>query len=593
MTPRIGLAVAASFLLAMPAAARVDYAIDLKPQAEHHTGLVSIAFPRATGPYLDVKMPAWRSGRYNILNLANGVRGFQATDAAGRPLAWTKIDKSTWRISLPQATAVKVRYEVYGNELGLRVRHIDDSHAYLNASGVFLYADRFKGEDVSVALDVPADWKSVSGMASPAPNRFTAANYDVLADSPIETGRHQRFSFTEGGRPYDVVFWGEGNYDTAKTVADLKKIVAQAPTIWSGFPFQRYLFIVHATDGVGGATEHLNSTVIQIPRDRFASRAGYLGFLSTAAHEFIHTWNVKAYRGAGLVPYDYERENYDPTLWIAEGSTEYFSPFLLLSAGIATPEEFRADFANLIGSNQRRAGTAVQSVAEASFDEWISASGDRAQNAQVNIYDQGALTSLKLDMALLDATDGRVGYREVHDQLYRRFPAAQGRGFTPADVRRILAELTGRSWDGWWATHVDRPIGQPDWNAVLAPVGLKLGGDLSPKPFAGWVGAAGVGGVRLASVERGSPAWNAGFTVDDVVVAIDGRRATPERFDALLAERRIGERVAVSYFRRDRLETKAMVIGGAPGRPSVVPVANPTERQVALYRRWTRTDGRP
>ena len=67
---------------ASPALARVDYAIDLTAP-EHHSGKVSIAFPRTSGAYLDVKMPAWRTGRYSILPLANGVRGFAARDSRG------------------------------------------------------------------------------------------------------------------------------------------------------------------------------------------------------------------------------------------------------------------------------------------------------------------------------------------------------------------------------------------------------------------------------------------------------------------------------------------------------------------------------
>jgi len=297
----------AAFLLSMavPAEARVDYAIDLT-SPEHHLGQVSIVFPATSGAYIDVKMPAWRPGRYTILDLANGVRRFAASDAQGHPLAWEKVDKSTWRIHLLRPTPVHVGYELYANELGLRTRHIDDSHAYLDAAAVFMYADRYRADDVSVSLNVPGGWKSYSGMRSTGPQSFVAANWDVLIDSPIETGIEKAYQFNEGGRDYEVIFWGDGNYDTDQAVADIKKIVPQASSIWSSYPFQRYVFMIHATDGVGGATEHINSTVIQIPRWNFQPHGRYLDFLSTTAHEFIHTWNVKNYRAADMVPYKYQ-----------------------------------------------------------------------------------------------------------------------------------------------------------------------------------------------------------------------------------------------------------------------------------------------
>jgi len=112
-------------LCSASAQATVRYWIDLTAP-DHHTGIVTTDFPVTDGPYLDVKMAAWRTGRYTIMNLANGVSQFAATDAGGKSLPWEKIDKSTWRIRLGNPTAVHVRYELYANELGSRTRHIDD-----------------------------------------------------------------------------------------------------------------------------------------------------------------------------------------------------------------------------------------------------------------------------------------------------------------------------------------------------------------------------------------------------------------------------------------------------------------------------------
>lgn len=577
-------AAAALVTLSGVAQARVDYAIDLT-SPEHHTGRVGITFPRTSAPYIDVKMPAWRTGRYQILNLANGIRGFTAADAAGRPLRWQKIDKSTWRIQLAQPTAVRIGYELYGRELALRTRHIDDSHAYLNPSAVFLYADQYRADEVTVSLKVPSGWRSHSGMASAGSHRFTAANWDVFTDSPIETGINRTERFTEGGRQYEVTFWGDGNYHAAQVAADIRKIVATAPTIWSTYPFQRYVFIVHATDGASGATEHVNSTVIQIPRYNFQPRTAYLRFLSTASHEFVHTWNVKAYRPTGLVPYDFQKENYSDLLWVAEGSTDYFSDHLLLRAGLTQPSDYFATLGDAITLYRRTPGARIQSVAEASFDEWISAGGDRARNAQAGIYTEGLLVSWLLDIALLEQSGGRLSYRDVHEALYRRFPASRI-GFTAADMRAILRELTGQSWDEWWRRNVDTPA-TIDFNRLLRPVGLELAPGGPPAPWAGWTGEEFIGGVRLSLVERDGPAWKAGFTPEDIIVAIDGKRVTKARFDALASEGQPGRQVKVSYFRRDQLAEKTLTLGAlAKDGARVVPVKAPTAAQKALFQRW-------
>lgn len=381
------------------AGAAVDYRIDLTAP-EHHTANVTATYPASAGGSLDLIIPAWRTGRYQIMNLANGVSNFAARDLAGAPLNWQKIDKSTWRIANPRGGPITVSYELYGNELGRRSRHIDDSHAYLDASAVLMYAENQRREPVSVALAVPPGWRSFSGMERDPAGRFVAPDWDILVNSPIETGIVQDHHFSADGRDYDVVFWGKGNADEAKIVEDIRKIVPQAKSIWSAYPFQRYLFIVHLTDGEGGATEHLNSTVIQLPRYNFRPRDNYLEFLSTTAHEFVHTWNVKDYRAAAMVPYDYTKENYSNLLWLEEGSTEYFAPQLLVRAGISTTDDYFAEMARRIDGHRHRPGRLVQSVAEGAFDAWIAQGGDRGQNAGVDIYEQGVIASWALDIAL-------------------------------------------------------------------------------------------------------------------------------------------------------------------------------------------------
>lgn len=585
------LAVAAIALAFTSAAgATVHYAIDLT-SPEHHSGKVRITFPAGTGDTLDVKMPAWRTGRYQILNLANGVSEFSAKDASSRALQWQKVDKSTWRIRRAGTGPVTVEYDLYANELGLRSRHIDDSHAYLDASAVFMYADSSRADDVTVALKVPAGWRSYSGLQSAGENRFTGTNWDILVDSPIETGINRSFDFKEGGRDYQVVFWGDGNYDTAQTVGDLKKMVAEAPSIWSSYPFQRYVFMIHATDGASGATEHRNSTVIQIPRNSFQPREKYLRFLSTASHEFIHTWNVKAYRAASMVPYRYQEENYTDLLWLHEGSTDYFADQFLVRAGVMKPDEYFATLADAVDHHRRTPGASLQSVASTSFDEWIAASGDRATNAWADIYAEGSLVSWMLDVKLLQESGGKLSYRDVHELLYRRYPSEEGKGFTTADVRGILAELTGHSWDDWWARNVDAPA-PVDFDRLLGAVGLRVSYQDSDKtvpskPWAGWKADQGEGGMKLTGVERGSPAWDAGFAPDDIITAFDGRRVTKDRFEDALTERKAGDVVTVSYFRRDQLMQKKLTLGSIPkNKAKVVKVARPTAAQKALYQRW-------
>jgi len=582
----LALAVAAS----TPAWADVDYHLNLtKPT--HHTGQVDIVFPDVENDYIDVKMPAWRTGYYRILNLANGVREFKATSEDGESLTWEKIDKSTWRIHLPksaQGDDVKVNYQIYANQLGRRSRHIDDSHAYLDASAVFMYADEYRSEPVTVSLDVQDNWRSVSGMEKEAEHTFVADNWDILVDSPIETGINELYKFSVDDRDYEVVFWGEGNYDAEQTVKDLEKLVQQSQNIWQGHPYERYVFMIHATSGAGGATEHRNSTIIQRPRYSYASRDDYLSFLSTASHELIHTWNVKAYRPEALVPYDYQKENYTDLFWLAEGSTSYFQNHLLMQADIMTTDEYFERVASGIESFYGKPGREIMSVSEASFEAWSDQYGDRAHNFSVNIYSEGAMVSWLLDLALIERTDGEVTYRDVHNALYQRFDADE-EGFNSDDVVAILDELTGQSWQQWWDEHVNAPVAEINFDELLNTVGMKLtfASADEQKPWAGWRGKAAAEGVELVQVERGSPAWDAGFTPGDVIVAYDGQRAADGRFEEALQEREVGDTVEVTFFRRDQLHTAELVLGEEQHTGAKIePIEAPSAKQKARFLQW-------
>lgn len=568
--------------------AQVAYHVDFTDPA-HHRAMVSATFPAAAGETIDIKMPDWRTGAYEIRDLANGVSQFTAYDADGNRLPFEKIDKQTWRITRGSGP-VNVAYELYANELTKRTRHIDDSHAYLDASATFVYADAHRAETVTVTLDTPDGWRSFSGMDARGTNGFAADNFDVLVDSPIETGINQSRAFEVTGKQFTLVTWGVPG-DIDKMAKDLGTLVGAAvPGTWDSYPFDRYVFMIHGTDNGGGATEHMNSTVIQLPRFAYTVDRGYAAFLSTAAHEFVHTWNVKAYRPDAMVPYDYDRPNYNRLLWVAEGSTSYLTDPLLLDAGLIDTDTFLFELGGLIHGNRTRPGRLVQSVAEASFDEWISPdSQERAQNDWVNIYLEGQMVSWMLDMALLDATDGKHDYRDVHQALYTRAKAGK-QGYGEEDMLAILHDLTGDDWSGWWGVHVRQPV-DPDYAAVLSTVGLRMVDEaMVPSVAARFTdGDDGRGGqgAKIANILKGGAAWNAGLVDDDLIVSVDGDAVTSESLAERIAAAMPGTVFKVGYVRRGEAREAEVTVGsGFAGPPKIVALPNASERQKRLFEAW-------
>ncbi|NVJ51176.1 MAG: M61 family metallopeptidase [Gammaproteobacteria bacterium] len=573
------------FVLALDASQEVVYRVEIE-QPQHHLARIEVAFPAHSEQSLTVSLPVWRTGRYEVLDLSNGMRSFSAKDAKGVELSWQRQDKATWIVQ-SNGKPVTVSYLIYANEIGNRTRHIDDTHAYLDATATFVYSPSLRDLPVRVKLDVPRKWRSRSGMNSPRKHTFIAANYDILVDSPIETGIHSFHEFSVAERDYELLFWGRGNYDEQAIKTDLAKLDREVEKIWRRFPYSRYVYMIHATSGPRGATEHINSTVIQRQRDKFGAREDYIEFLTTAAHELVHTWNVKAYRPAALVPYRYQAESYTPLLWVAEGSTSYFDTLLVRRAGISTQAEFHKDLAKSIERLLNRPGTEVQSVAEASFYSWIESTNDFTINHGVNIYAKGSMVSWLLDYKIREATDNERSYEDVHRLLFERFNAVD-KGFTDADLTAIVNEVTGQDFSDFWRDYVwgvkPLPI-----NDMLSFYGLQVT-TKKPQPVIdlGLTFDDEKSGLVVSRVRRGSTAWQAGLTTEDRIVAFDKLRVTKknikQRTEALTA----GESITVQFFRRDELqEVTLKVTSNAQKELQVIAVEQPSSQQQQHYQSWT------
>jgi predicted metalloprotease with PDZ domain len=574
------ICLAAWFSLLMLGTSQAEVIVDVSiTEPAHHLAQVTLTLPVTKQNSLILQLPTWRTGNYRILNLANGIRLFSAS-ADGQALEWRKVDKSSWQIDAVAGKQVTVSYQVYANELGKRTRHIDDSHAFLDASTLVMYNEKLRTEAYILNFDVPNQWQLASGLAQGThAKQLIADNYDVLADSPIEVGIQQVYKFKVENRDYSLVIWGAGNYDGQKMVDDLAIMVKQASAIWHDYPFSRYVFMVHATSGEKGATEHVNSTIIQRSRFQFHDRKDYLGFLLTAAHEFVHTWNVKQYRPEGLFPYDYQNENYSN-----------LEAQLLLRGELMTVKEFCDELAKQIEEFQHKPGRAFQSVAQSSFDKWIEQGGDYDNNFSVNIYDEGFMVSWQLDMDLLVNSKGARSFRDVHHALYKdyRLPYA----FNEQDVLTILQQQSGSDYRAWWQQHVHGRV-NPDFNQLLASVGLEMSHGTDDKQIA-WSGISTKHeqqGVIISKIEKDSPAWLAGLAVGDIIVAVNELRLNETDLTKRLLNFKPNETINISYFRRDQLAQAQLTLVAAPkDKLSIRPVKAPTEQQKLLFKAWTSLD---
>jgi len=573
----------------------IEYTVSLSaPQTQMVD--IRMVIRKLEGPTVDVAMPVWRPGRYEVLNPAGGVRNVQAATSTGRLLPIVKTDKTTWQITTGGAEEVTVNYRVYANSLGDRTRHVDDTHAFLSGATVFFYVPDRRKDPVVVNVEAPASWKIATGLECMAdnPRQFFAATYDVLIDSPLEIGIHDLLEFEVNGKPHQIAIWGGAKYDPDRLKADFSKIIKSQASLFGDMPYGRYVFLIHAGPDGSGGTEHLNSTIIQRPRQSLENADAYQAFLGIVSHEFFHTWNVKQFRPAGIQPYDYLRENYTDLLWIVEGTTSYYGDLTNVRAGIVTPDDYLNTLSDAIHHMRNRPGARVQSLAESSFDAWIKFSRAAPDDANftVSFYDLGALASLLMDMELRSRTRNRISLDDVMRDMYRRFPIS-GNGYTTGDIIALLETISESQWHDFFARYISGTEHYP-FESALEVVGLELSirpekkdDPIVQRSYAGLSLADRNAGAMVRSVLSDGPAYAAGVMSGDEIVAVNGRRVSASQFDDWIGLLHPGDTVTLHIIRRDELRTVAFKLAGKPNsRWKVSRVKNPTDSQKAAFWSW-------
>lgn len=565
----------------MPASSLVRYRVAM-PEPTSHEFAVTMDIPALPKASVDLVFPAWAPGSYMVRDFSRHVYDLRITDRRGRALAATRVDKQRWRVST-KGEAVRVCYQVFAFETSVRTSFLDDSHAFWNGTSLFFFVEGEIDRPCQVEVEAPRGWR-VSTALPGGRSRFRAANFDELADSPFEVGTHEVHAFYVRGVRFEVALYGRTNADVPRLLTDLQKIVAATGRLFGGFPFGRYLFIVHALPARGGGLEHACSATLDIAGLSFEDEKGYQAFNELAAHEFFHAWNVKRIRDRVLGRFDYTRENYTRLLWFHEGFTEYMESIILLRAGLISPSQYLQDLQDAWRAYLSRPGRNVTPLSELSFEAWIKQykPADNHINRMVSYYDKGRWAALVLELMLRQATHGRRGIPDLFRALWRRF-GVTGVDLDAREVCRAAESVAGRSFADYFARYIDGTDELPV-PLLLRRAGVRVrarapwedeGDRTKRRRSRAWAGLSFVGALGgaaagdravIRNVIPGSPAWRAGLTYGDEIVAVADHRVTASSVDKRFADVTPGERVSVTFFRRDGLKTVRVQLAQNPAR---------------------------
>lgn len=561
-------------------------------------------------------LPTWIAGSYLVREFSKNITKVYYTQNNIRKTA-QKISKNQWQLTdLIPDTQVTICYEVYCHDLSVRTAFVDSQRIFGNFTSLLLMVAGLENHLANIELFIPQsfcqnhpDWKIATGLKYHKQDNVTSVlvKFSPIAafesyDYPFEIGTQSQFDFYIQSDTGDILhrFFIAGRHqaDLLRLRTDVGKI-CQTYVNWLGdTPFSDYTFMTMVTGGDYGGLEHINSSALISSREDLPSifepsepDENYQRFLGLCSHEYFHAWWVKTVRPDVMMDNTLQTEAYTPLLWVFEGFTSYLDDLMLVASGVISKQTYFELILNQINRYYQTDGRYHQSVAESSFDAWIKLyrADENTANQGVSYYNKGALVALCLDLTLLQQTDGKYRLLDVVKTFYQKAKITPSKRFAMTDenLAEVISEFLGcEKWQIFYQKYVvgvdDLPIEE-----ILAQFGLitQIGQKIAP-----WgIKADEVAdGLKIKHLYRESTASCAGLSVGDVIVAIDGIKASYQRLVKSSIEQTYSNQpVVIHAFRRDEL-LKFSIQPNRQTKHKQLAFANYQEKGWLIFDKWIR-----
>jgi predicted metalloprotease with PDZ domain len=427
----------------------MHYTIHCEDTSTHFL-LIEMKITHISSPGIEVQLPAWRPGRYELAHFAKNIGRFEVFDQKGSPASFFKLTKDRWKVSTSGISELTIRYTYYAQQRDAGGSWLDEHIVYINFINCMLYVEGRLDEKCTVELHMPKNYRIACGIPETAHHVLEAENYYQLVDSPMvasDTLQHETYTVDE--TTFHLWLWGSCQPDWARVKDDFTRFTRKQMDVMGNFPCRDYHFLfqwlsVKHYHGV----EHQNSTTIVLGPDTDFERL-YPELLGISSHELFHTWNVIRIRPKELMPYDFTKENYFPTGFVAEGVTTYYGDLFLKRSGVFSLEEYLTELSTTMKRHFDHHSWSFQSLVESSFDLWLDGYTAGVPNRKVSIYHKGAVVAIILDLEIRQ----RTGHVRSLDHVMRFMWEHFGKlnvGYSLDDYRAVVEEVTGRSQQSYF-----------------------------------------------------------------------------------------------------------------------------------------------
>lgn len=419
-----------------------------------------------------------------------------------------------------------------------------------------LYEAGRKSDDVQFAasLKLPEGWRY--GTALPVENEadgqvnFKTVSLTELVDSPVITGRHfRRIPLTPEGpiqHFIDMVADSDAALQMSPEVADeYKNLVAETGALFGARHYRDYHFLLTLSDHVAHfGLEHHESSDDRVDERTMIDDDSRVLAASLMPHEMTHSWNGKYRRPKGLATPNYQDPMEGDLLWVYEGLTQYLGEILTARSSLWTKDQFldnAAETAAALDHTPGRSWRPLQDTADAAqllygaepeFENW---------RRGVDYYPEGFLIWLDADTVIRQQTNGQ---KSLND-FCRLFHGGQNtppmvKPYVFDDIVNVLNQVVPYDWRKFLRERLDTygpgaPLGgitNGGWKLVYDENASELTRNMErtrhmvDARFSLGLNLDDRGGIH--DVIMNSVAWKAGIAPGMELVAVNGRKFTPD-----------------------------------------------------------------
>lgn len=566
------------------------------------------------GP-LSLLYPEWLPGNHAPRGPVEALAGLRI-EARGQPLAWSRdpLDMYRFRLQVPEgASELKVRFDYASPMLREQGRIVATPEMVgLQWNAVLLYPEAdAKSLMVEPSITLPEGWQQASALRPVGQDgraiRFEPVDLDTLIDSPLFAGRHFRQFVLEHSRQpvrLNVVADSASQLDAKpEQIAAHVRLVAEADRLFRSRHFERYDFLLALSDAMTGiGLEHHRSSENAVAPNYFTDWDKAAAVRSLLPHEYVHSWNGKFRRPADQVVVNHNTPLRNSLLWVYEGQTTYWGNVLAARSGLWTPEFYRDALAHIVATQElARPGRLWRPLIDTTNQPILTprrplswTSWQRTED----YYTEGALIWLDIDTRLRELTREK---RSLDDFAAAFFGVEDGRvealPFTFEDVVATLKTIAPHDWAGFLDEKLNHTGGQAPL-AGLARSGWKLAFGPEPTAFTksneernknkdfSWSLGIVVGkDGALEDVLWGSPAFDAGLSKGDSLVAVNGRSYSADFLkQALVDAQREARPVELLLKNLDRWRRVTIDYRGGPRYPRLERLEGTPDRLAAILK---------